>query len=509
MNSVIKQMYTPISHGGKIHIENEVILPDYCADIARVVKVEANPKITAKSVYADEGALSVSFDGTALFKVIYTAESGDRLHSAFFSENFSHSFKIQTDKATDPDDIFLHIALSAENVSCRPASPRRMVIRGDLSVLPDIRLNRGIEYFSGDDSESCEVLSEEARLCTMCGNAEADYTLSEKIPLPRELPTADEILDCDMRYVCESLKITDGKAVFTATALFTCFYSSSDGNISFCQPLELSQIIDLPDAREASQGEIRFLPTSLRADVDVDNYGENRVIAVDFSYTAQVVAFADREIEVAADIFSPTNELDAQYGDFTARAFGAKISEKLPITGTVKLKNPQITTLEDIKPTAYIRGWVIENGLLSLDGRLNLKMIGVYTGGYDGIEESLDFSAHIKLDELASPQCDLNVSVCEVDCVPSGSVIEIRADVIISGSAFSQIPTHCVRDVTLGEKKKSPVRPPIILYYPSSGESLWDIAKKYSLPQKLIRDFNGMESAKITDSVVKIPAMGV
>lgn len=507
MNSEIKQMYTPIAYGGKVHIENEIILPDYCTDILRVVKTEVNPKITAKNTYFDESGLNVALDGTVLFKVIYLSEGNGTPHSTFFTENFSHNFKVQTDKNTDPDSIFLHIALLPENVACRPSSARRMTIRADLGVMPDIRLNRTVEYFADDDNENFEIMNRKVCLCGMCGDAESDYSVSEKITLPRELPAADEIIDCDMRYTCESLKISDGKAIFTATALFTCFYSSSDGNISFCQPIELSQIIDIPNLEGTCNGEIRFSPTSLRADVDVDNYGENRVIVIDFSYTAHVVAFNDREIGVVADIFSPTVELDAEYGDLNLRSFGASINEKVSVNASVKLKNPETVAVEDIKPVAHIRGWVIENNILNIDGRINLKMIGTYPDGCEGLEENLDFSAHIKLDEISTPQCDLNVSVCEVDCVVTTSAVEVRADVLICGSVFAQNSVHCVRTLNVGDRKKPTDRPPIILYYPSPDETLWDIAKKYSLPQKLLRDFNGMETSKITDSVIKIPTV--
>lgn len=504
MNSTVNQMYTPLSYGGKIHIENEVILPDYCTDILRVVKTEVTPKITSKNTYGDENGLNVALDGTALFKVIYLSEGSDKLHSTFFTETFSHNFKVQADKNSDFDNAFVHLRLIPESVSCRPSASRRMTIRGDLSVVPDIRLNRKIEYFSDRDSQ-CEILSEKVKLCSMCGEAEADYNISEKIDLPRELPTVAEILDCDIRYVCENLKVTDCKAIFTATALFTCFYSSEDGDISFCQPIELSQVVDIPDAADADEGEIRFVPTSLRADIDVDNYGENRIIDLDFSYTAHVFTFCNREFDAAVDIFSPQNELSAEYGDFSVRTFRRFVNEKLALNGSLKLKNPETATLEDIRPTAYIRGWVIENGTLNVDGRMNLKMIGAYPGGYDGIEENMDFSAKIPLEDIPAQQCDLNVSVREVDCVVSGNSIEVRADVILDGAVFAQNSVHCVKELIVGEKKKISPRAPIILYYPSPDETVWDIAKKYSLPQKSILDFNGMDSPKITDTVLKIP----
>lgn len=506
MNSYVEQMYTPLAYGGKIHIENEVILPDYCADISRVVKTELTPKITARNMYSDDNGLNVSLDGTALFKVIYLPEGSDKLHSTFFTESFSHSFKVQADKNSDFENAFCCIELVSESAVCRPSAARRMMIRGDINVLPDIRLNRRIEFFRDQDSEY-ELLLQKSRLCSMCAQSEADFNISEKINLPRELPPADEILNCDIRYACESLKMTDGKAVFTATAFFTCFYSSQEGDISFCQPIELSQIMELNGAQSSCEGIIRFAPTSLRADIDVDNYGENRVIDVDFSYTAHAAAFTNREFDAASDVFSPSREITPEYGDFNLRCFENCINEKVQILGSLKLKNPDISTIEDIRPTAYIRGWVVENGILTADCRLVLKMIGAHSGGYDGLEESLDFSAHAKLDGLDNAQCDLNLCIREVDCIPTGSSIEVRADGVLMGTAFSQGSLHCLKSLTVGEKKKPVSRPPIILYYPAEKETLWDIAKKYSLPPSLIRSFNGMESDIITDSVIKIPTV--
>ncbi|MBE6688350.1 MAG: hypothetical protein E7588_03610 [Ruminococcaceae bacterium] len=504
MNSIVNQMYTPIAHGGRIHIENEVILPDYCPDVAKVVKADIVPRVTSKNIYSDDSGLNIAADGTVLFKVIYLAEGSPKLYSTFFTENFSHTFKVQADKSSDFENVFAYINLTPENVSCRPCASRRMTIKCDISVCPEIRLNRPVEYFTEDESE-CELLTQKLSLCSMCGMNEADYNVSEKIILPRELPPVGEITDCDIRYVTESLKIANCKAVFNATAYFTCFYDSPEGSISFCQPIELSQIIDVPDAEDGTDGELRFTPTSLRADTDVDNYGENRVITLDFSYTAHAVVFTNREFDAAADVFSPTREITAETGDCNLRRYCQSVYEKVQIPASLRLKNPDITSFEDIRPTAYIRGWVAENGVLTADCRMNIKMIGSYDGGFDGIEENIDFSVHTKLNDIPSPQCDLSIAVREVDCVPSGSSIEVRADAVLTGSIFSQSSARFVKTLSVGEKKKDECRPPIILYYPSERETLWEIAKKYSLSQSSLRDFNGMESDKITEKVLKIP----
>lgn len=508
MNTTVNQMYTPISYGGKIHIENEVILPDYCPDVSRIIKAELSPKTVSVTTVPDDSGLTVSLDATSLFKIIYLSEdsNSNNLHSTFFTETFSHSFKVQADKNSDFDNIFVHLDLIPEAVSCRPASPRRLCLRGDINVLPDLRLNRRIKYYS-PDNDSCEAKCQTVNLCTMSGVTQCDYNFSERITLPAELPPIEEILDCDIRYCCDSLKITDGNIMFTSTAFFNCFYSSKDGNISFCQPLELSRQAQMGNMSEGAVCEMRFCPTSLRADTDIDNYGDSRIINLDFSCNAQFFAYSNFQQQVVSDIFVPGKEFEAQFCDFNIREHCSSVNHKIPYNTSFKLKNPDIFAIEDIRPTGFIRGWAIENDVIRVDGRLNLKMIGSYQDGNDGMEETLDFSTEIKLDCPNAQQCDLALQINQVDCVAVANSVEVRADLQIIGSVFSQTPVHCVKNLSIGENKSPCFRPPIILYYPCQDETLWEIAKKYSIPQKLLRDFNQMESDKITSSVIKIPML--
>jgi len=107
--TTLSRMYVPSCHGGKIHIESEVILPDYCPDAAKIVKTELSPKITSQSCFPDDGGLNISLDGTALFKVLYLSDGDSGLCSTFFTQPFSHSFKVRTDESTDMENIFDYV----------------------------------------------------------------------------------------------------------------------------------------------------------------------------------------------------------------------------------------------------------------------------------------------------------------------------------------------------------------------------------------------------------------
>ncbi|MBQ9940275.1 MAG: DUF3794 domain-containing protein [Clostridia bacterium] len=502
--NTVQQLFSPLSNGGKIHIESEVILPDYCPDLLRTVKTEITPKITSQTHYSDQNGINITIDGTALFKILYLSDSTEKLCSTFFTQPFTHSFKLHTDDCSDLDNIFDSVSLVTDSCSCRPVSPRKAVIRGDLSVSPEIKLNRTVEYFDGNDL-SCEVLKTSSCFCSMTGIGEADYTISEKINLPVDSAPCEEILDCSMRYVCDSVKTAEGKVLFTATAYFNCLYRTETGISSFCQPIEISQIMEVAGTESIHQADVRISPTSLRADIDVDNYGENRVVAVDFSYFAKSVVYGNKTFSPVSDVYCPEYEFEAQYSDISLFPYNNTIKENIPVRASVKLKNPETVSLENICPAVSLRGWVIENGVLSLDGRLKVNMTAVLPAGYDGIEENTDFSAKIPLENPDIRKCELGVSVKEVNCILSGNSIEVTAEVTVSGPCFTQNQIHCVTAYNRGEKKKPCDKPPIILYYPSKEETLWDVAKKYSVPQKTLCEFNGTDASKPLDTVIKIP----
>lgn len=81
-------------------------------------------------------------------------------------------------------------------------------------------------------------------------------------------------------------------------------------------------------------------------------------------------------------------------------------------------------------------------------------------------------------------------------------------EVILSVTAFSVSDEEIIDKVALDKASKfDPMsRPPILIYYPHRGESLWEIAKKYSTTVNALRDVNHIQGdTSPDDSVMIIP----
>ena len=88
------------------------------------------------------------------------------------------------------------------------------------------------------------------------------------------------------------------------------------------------------------------------------------------------------------------------------------------------------------------------------------------------------------------------------------STVYADFEVILYVTAFSVSDEEIIDKVALDKASKfDPMsRPPILIYYPHRGESLWEIAKKYSTTVNALREVNHIQGdVSPDDSVMIIP----
>ncbi len=106
-------------------IECEILLPDYCPDLMRVLTCRAEADVTKTAVRGT--ALSV--EGTAAVTLLYLGEVGG-IRRAEQRVPFVHTFELPRE-VSEP---VVFASAQREELSCRASSRRRIEVRGTLSV---------------------------------------------------------------------------------------------------------------------------------------------------------------------------------------------------------------------------------------------------------------------------------------------------------------------------------------------------------------------------------------
>ena len=111
--------------GGESSAESEIILPDYCPPVMKIIKTEATAMIRSQSVRGDRAFVEGSVD----FKICYLGEGDAGMVSMFHQTPFSYSADLKT---SEPPQIMARAHTTYYNT--RALSPQKMFVKATVEV---------------------------------------------------------------------------------------------------------------------------------------------------------------------------------------------------------------------------------------------------------------------------------------------------------------------------------------------------------------------------------------
>ena len=103
----------------------------------------------------------------------------------------------------------------------------------------------------------------------------------------------------------------------------------------------------------------------------------------------------------------------------------------------------------------------------------------------------------------------IEVASCGYTIV-SANILEFRADLSITASVYESNNVSLISEMTVDESKPiaSNSKGAMTIYFPSSNECVWDIARIYNASVEEIMRINELESDKLTaGSMILVPVM--
>ena len=237
-------------------LQNDVVLPDYCDDISRIIRVDAKPII--KNKYANKDIARIN--GIIAVTVIYISEPYKQLRSFSFANDFDYS--------CDIPGIMPHHKMSAQievgELNCRLLNPRKMTVRVESGILVRTNENKPAneyeyEYENNNfynnlnpdehDGILIEKLKQNFESCDMLVG-EAETKISENITVETDGPAANEIIYADINIAIDEIKPLYNKAVVKFTSDVKLLYNSiEDKNeyIKITKKIPSTQIVEVDE----------------------------------------------------------------------------------------------------------------------------------------------------------------------------------------------------------------------------------------------------------------------
>ena len=487
----------------------EDTLPEYCPGIKKILKADAITGIPEALLSGGVINISVPCD----IRLVYIAENGN-LKSVSFTHSIDASFDASR-LASEYGDAAIYSKACASKVYAKPKSPRNFEAKLEVPISVCAYVFEDTPLFTPDTSGDTETICTEANM-TERSIAVSEGEISDTVTLDSSLPAAAELIDRSLCLYDIKTKCEDGRLKYNGNSVFKCTYktvetANNDGSeyIYLKKEIPFDGEIISDKITKDSKAVIDTSLTALDVSLSSDPYGENRIIVISASYSTHAEIFNLNEAKFTYDGFCSLYECNFKstvycYDELTDIIDkSAKMTEEIPINGT------NITEITDgeLKLGAYYTEHS-NAGVYAVS-----KAYAVITGSDDkGEPVCIEHRFVIKqiIDETALTSDRKYIICCKampIDVTLKDGTLNFEYAFKTDGAVLEKRCTTAISDAEIFYDKPKPAcRSEYIIYYPDKKETLWDIAKKYEIPQKKLAEANGIdESQTLSRKTVLIP----
>jgi len=484
------------------NVDSDITLPEFTDDIESVLNCGVTPIIESAAV--TDGRVTV--EGKAEIRLVYAAKDSS-LRS--FESFVPFSRFVETGEARSED--CLSVRAETQYANCRLVNPRRFDVHGNISINICVQRVETAEIVTSSQSPDIQLLKNEVTLHNTSAAAEKSYTLSEVLEINSDLPGAAQIIYISAVPEIEETRLITGKALVKGSTEINIYYTADDKigavyNASFILPI--SQIVEMENCHEDLEAISSAVTSGIEYSVRADSSGKIRLIDTQINQRVRVEVFSEEKIDLITDAYSTEYECENVFIPVETKRISERFSETCLCTGTFNPNGKKISEVFSvIIKDISCSNRKLDNNLI-ISGKARVALIaGNDSGEKCYLEKQLDF-------ELKKPISSPFIK-CFVNAVARGSSyninssgsVDIKAEIKIDAVVFEVNQRNLITDIkTDGQKKKNATKAALTLYYPDSGETIWEIAKRYNVSARRIAEENSLENGQIpSDTMLILP----
>lgn len=499
MNKLKSKCYAQLT------LDDDFNVPDIKPDIDRIVKEQGN--ITVMEVKPLNGKLMIK--GELNFNLLYVSSEDSRpVHNIIGKLPFDEV--VNMDEACATNNISVKCDL--EDLSANLINSRKISVKSLLGFscyaedVYDEEAAIGIE-----DKGTTEYLTNRLAITQIAVNKKDTYRIKDEIILPSGKPNIFEVLYNELELRNVETRLSDNKISIKGDILVFLLYTSDDEE----QPIQyyetespFSGVIDCNGCDENMISDIciNILSKSLEAKEDSD--GESRVVDLEVVLELDVKAYQEEEIEILSDLYSTCKEIMPTYQEVCFDNILMKNNSKTRVVDHILLENTSPKVLQLCNATGVIKiddMEVVSNGI-QVDGVVDIQLM--YITDVDDkplgcAKGTIPFSILVEVKNI-NENCiyDVKPSIEQLNVMMLDSTdIEAKVSINLDTIVFDKLYTNIIKDVEEAELNTEHLQqmPSIIGYIVKSGDTLWNIAKRYYSTVDMIRELNELETDEINE----------
>lgn len=468
----------------------EAALPDYCATASRIL--DATGQLLVREKQPSDGLLR----GGVRVTVLYLSEEAEGLQSVTVTVPFS--CELGDPKLRECHVLQVHSRLLL--CEAKLVSGRKLYLR----VIPELTVMgygmQSVQLCSDAEGAGLQKKFETKNISLLAAVEERSCTVTQEFAAGG-VPAPEEVLLDELRAQIGSTQSIGSKLVVKGELEITALIRTAGGKPERMREiLPISQILDgmqIPDG-----GCVQILPSVSEWDLRLVRNSGGCTFGLTARIDLLVFVYRTCALRYIADLYSTCTSLQAKRETFTLpqrempQRCEAWAEEKLAFGRNEPFV--YMTAFDSGTPTVRC-----EDDRARADSVVRMRLLYLEEDGAPMLAERSNEVGAV-LDGCPEALW-VRAGSAELRPVPDGTMA--RVPLQFMGIQEKKVTLSGVVSVTEEKEKDAGRRPSLVLRRPMAGESLWEIAKKHSSTEEIIRKTNHMEDDTLPDGMLLIPCV--
>ena len=468
-------------------IENDLSLPDYYGDIVKILGTSAQTNIFSASITGDKAVI----DGVVLVRVLYVDAAAK---TEIYEISCPFNRNIDVKNAGDGDMV--DVMCVSEQISCRAVNPRRADIRGSVTLKVCVSGAEENIVITETPKDFCHTLKCSANGSFLKSCSSKSFSLSESSEPDEKLRNA-KIVRVSSLPVVNEIKTIKNKMMIRGNIAADVVLLSQSGNFfSERVDMHVSQIIDIDGIDEDSQCCVNMKVGSVDVRISPDTPSAPPHIEAAAVVCAVTDVMKKADITAISEAYSPHHELICQSGTIRCISSVQRINENHTVSAKHDFSSCKAVSVVDVAVKKIRHTIHTENKNIVFKGNILFSIIVMSEDGEKFCFERIsDFEYKSQSnEEITDFEFSPVVSVNSLNfSIGSDGAVSVDTEIRIDGWLYVFREMNALSQIEKGEEVKRDTSDSVItVYFASSGERLWDIARSHNTSCELIKSLNSV-----------------
>lgn len=482
--------------GSEVLTETDIILPENCPDILKVLQIDSVVCIKEK----ETGGGKVILRGEIEFTLFYTP---DPQESDYPVKSFTSKagFTDICEAADVTSDMKIRSIADVTSISHSIINSRKLNVKAVVHTEIKAMRKTETEFISDADGDvHIETLKNDVESFCQYTDDEFEIIISDKLEFPSGKPFAAEILKVSATVSEYDIKLLAGKCIIKGTcSVNTLYISHDDMTLEFMEhEIPFTEVFETPNADENMTADADFNIVGIYHESDGDENGIH-TLGVEIKLLVDIDISGEQTTTILSDCYSPDCEITVSRKLCKIDRMEKLVHPQISIKGELSLSEtcPDIFRVCNITSKPFVDRVVHEENRIILEGHLKLCTFYI-TSDLDtpvySFCDSIPFTHSVNVDSCTDfiVDCSIHCQTCSYT-LSDDRAIGIRATADASVKIICNDTISVIEDISVSETTKKDLSP-IVIYFVQPNDTMWSVAKKYKTTIEKITKSNNISA---------------